>query len=116
MIDGSPVTRFAPSPTGHLHLGNARTAMFSYLAARGGDGRFVLRIEDTDAARDQPALIERVLGDLRWLGSRLGRGSGPWAARTRRTCRASAAQSTRRRLRHCVQPVGSIHASARPKS
>jgi glutamyl-tRNA synthetase len=68
MIDRSPVTRFAPSPTGHLHLGNARTAMFSYLAARGGDGRFVLRIEDTDAARDQPALIERVLGDLRWLG------------------------------------------------
>ena len=42
--------------------------MFSYLAARGGDGRFVLRIEDTDAARDQPALIARVLADLRWLG------------------------------------------------
>jgi glutamyl-tRNA synthetase len=68
MLDGSPVTRFAPSPTGYLHLGNARTALFSYLAARGGDGRFVLRIEDTDAARNEPALVARLLDDLRWLG------------------------------------------------
>ena len=68
MLDGPPVTRFAPSPTGHLHLGNARTALFSYLAARGGAGRFVLRIEDTDAERSEPELLERLLEDLRWLG------------------------------------------------
>jgi glutamyl-tRNA synthetase len=68
MPDGPPVTRFAPSPTGHLHLGNARTAFFSWLAARGNDGRFVLRIEDTDAARGDPALIDRLLDDLEWLG------------------------------------------------
>jgi glutamyl-tRNA synthetase len=68
MLDGSLVTRFAPSPTGHLHLGNARTALFSYLAARGGGGRFVLRIEDTDVARNERALIARLLDDLRWLG------------------------------------------------
>jgi glutamyl-tRNA synthetase len=68
MSDPLPVTRFAPSPTGHLHLGNARTALFSYLAARSGGGRFVLRIEDTDAARNEPALIDRVLDDLRWFG------------------------------------------------
>jgi glutamyl-tRNA synthetase len=68
MVDVTPVTRFAPSPTGHLHLGNARTALFSYLAARGGGGRFVLRIEDTDVARDEPSLVEDMLHDLRWLG------------------------------------------------
>ena len=49
------VTRFAPSPTGELHLGNARTALFSYLLARQHGGRFVLRIEDTDADRSQEA-------------------------------------------------------------
>jgi glutamyl-tRNA synthetase len=68
MPDRTPVTRFAPSPTGHLHLGNARTAFFSYLAARSGAGRFVLRIEDTDAGRSDPALTERLLDDLLWLG------------------------------------------------
>ncbi len=62
------VTRFAPSPTGHLHLGNARTALFSQLAARGGGGRFILRIEDTDAGRSDPALTARLLEDLHWLG------------------------------------------------
>ena len=68
MSDNPPVTRFAPSPTGHLHLGNARTALFSWLVARSGGGRFVLRIEDTDAARNDPALVERLLDDLHWLG------------------------------------------------
>ncbi len=68
MFDSPPVTRFAPSPTGHLHLGNARTALFSHLAARGGKGRFVLRIEDTDVVRSDAALIGRLLDDLHWLG------------------------------------------------
>ena len=51
------VTRFAPSPTGSLHLGNARTAFFSWLWARKAGGRFILRIEDTDAERSPQALI-----------------------------------------------------------
>ena len=62
------VTRFAPSPTGALHLGNARTALFNDLAARSGGGRLVLRIEDTDAERNDEAMLARLLDDLRWLG------------------------------------------------
>lgn len=62
------VTRFAPSPTGALHLGNARTALFNDLAARASRGRLVLRIEDTDAERSEEGLLQRLLEDLRWLG------------------------------------------------
>jgi len=62
------VTRFAPSPTGRLHLGNARTALLSFLAARKSGGRFILRVEDTDEARSSAALMEELLADLRWLG------------------------------------------------
>jgi glutamyl-tRNA synthetase len=65
----SPViTRFAPSPTGLLHLGNARTALFNWLYARASGGRFVLRVEDTDAARSSAAHEAALLRDLRWLG------------------------------------------------
>ncbi len=62
------VTRFAPSPTGELHLGNARTALFNFLLARRSGGRFLLRIEDTDAQRSQESHLAVVLEDLRWLG------------------------------------------------
>ena len=62
------ITRFAPSPTGALHLGNARTALFNDLAARSGGGRLVLRVEDTDAERSDEAMLARLLDDLRWLG------------------------------------------------
>jgi len=62
------VTRFAPSPTGALHLGNARTAFFNFLAARATGGRFLLRVEDTDAARSAEPLLAQQLEDLRWLG------------------------------------------------
>jgi glutamyl-tRNA synthetase len=62
------VTRFAPSPTGYLHLGNARTALYNCLAARSAGGRFVLRVEDTDAGRSEERLLEQLLADLRWLG------------------------------------------------
>jgi len=62
------VTRFAPSPTGELHLGNARTALFSYLLARHHGGRFVLRIEDTDADRSQEAFSVGLQADIAWLG------------------------------------------------
>ncbi len=62
------VTRFAPSPTGEIHLGNARTALFNWLLARRSRGRFLLRIEDTDASRSDPALAAALQDDLRWLG------------------------------------------------
>jgi nondiscriminating glutamyl-tRNA synthetase len=60
--------RFAPSPTGHLHVGNARTALFNWLLARGHGGTFILRIEDTDAERSTRESSEAILRDLRWLG------------------------------------------------
>jgi len=60
--------RFAPSPTGHLHVGNARTALFNWLLARGLNGTFVLRIEDTDAERSTRESEASILADLRWLG------------------------------------------------
>src|SRR5262249_48123621 len=62
------ITRFAPSPTGALHLGNARTAFFSHLWARKSGGRFILRIEDTDVERSRQVFLEGLLADLRWLG------------------------------------------------
>src|SRR5262245_44112800 len=60
--------RFAPSPTGQLHVGNARTALFNWLLARGHDGTFILRIEDTDAERSTKESEDSILADLRWLG------------------------------------------------
>lgn len=67
--------RFAPSPTGSLHLGNARTALFNWLVARKAGGTMILRIEDTDTAREQEGSEEGILEDLRWLG--LGWEEGP---------------------------------------
>src|ERR1700761_8824556 len=61
-------TRFAPSPTGEVHLGNARTALFNYLLARHSGERFLLRIEDTDSERSREEHTTAVLADLRWLG------------------------------------------------
>src|SRR5436190_17081158 len=62
------VTRFAPSPTGFLHIGGARTALFNWLYARGRAGRFLLRIEDTDRARSTDAAIAAIFDGLNWLG------------------------------------------------
>ncbi len=62
------VTRFAPSPTGHLHLGGARTALFNWLLARSHGGRFLLRIEDTDRARSDASITAAILEALQWLG------------------------------------------------
>ena len=61
-------TRFAPSPTGYLHVGGARTALFSYLFARHHGGEFVLRIEDTDRARSTQASVDAILEAVEWLG------------------------------------------------
>src|SRR5580704_7952258 len=62
------ITRFAPSPTGSLHLGNARTAFFCWLWARKTGGRFILRIEDTDVERSQSRFSAELMAELRWLG------------------------------------------------
>jgi glutamyl-tRNA synthetase len=62
------VTRFAPSPTGFLHVGGARTALFNWLFARRTGGRYLLRIEDTDTAREVPGAVAQILESLDWLG------------------------------------------------
>src|SRR5213075_992868 len=64
----SPRVRFAPSPTGALHIGGARTALYNWLYARGTGGVLVLRIEDTDRERSTPENVEQILDALRWLG------------------------------------------------
>ena len=68
MSPAALVTRFAPSPTGLLHLGNARTALLNFLAARKSGGRFILRVEDTDEARSNEAFMHELFTDLHWLG------------------------------------------------
>ena len=77
---GAPRVRFAPSPTGDLHVGNARTALFNWLYARRHGGVFVLRIEDTDAARSTGAHEAAILADLRWLGLSWDEGIGEGGA------------------------------------
>lgn len=68
MTNEKPRVRFAPSPTGYLHVGGARTALFNWLFARHAGGTFLLRIEDTDVERNRPELVEGILADLAWLG------------------------------------------------
>ena len=76
--------RYAPSPTGPLHLGNARTALLSWLAARAAGGRYLVRLEDLDGPRVRPGLERQILDDLRWLGldwdegPDVGGASGPY--------------------------------------
>ena len=60
--------RYAPSPTGHLHIGGARTALFDYLVARHEGGQFIIRFEDTDQSRHVESGVESQLAGLRWLG------------------------------------------------
>jgi glutamyl/glutaminyl-tRNA synthetase len=62
------ITRFAPSPTGYLHVGGARTALFNWLLARHSGGKFLLRIEDTDTARSTTQAVHQLIDDLHWLG------------------------------------------------
>ena len=68
MADENVVTRFAPSPTGHLHLGHAYSALFTEAAARETGGRFLLRIEDIDTSRARPEFESAIIEDLAWLG------------------------------------------------
>ena len=67
--DVGPVrVRFAPSPTGYLHVGGARTALFNWLFARHQRGTMILRVEDTDVERNKPELVQGIIDGLRWLG------------------------------------------------
>ena len=70
------ITRFAPSPTGYLHVGGARTALFNWLYARRMGGRFILRIEDTDLKRNTPTAMQQVIDDMKWLGIEWDEGPG----------------------------------------
>ena len=63
----APIVRFAPSPTGYLHIGGARTALFNWLFARGRGGKFLLRIEDTDRERNNPEAVAAILDGLKWM-------------------------------------------------
>lgn len=65
----APIVRFAPSPTGRIHIGNARTALYNFLFAKKRDGRFILRFDDTDFARSTRAFADFIEADLRWLGT-----------------------------------------------
>ena len=65
---GNARVRFAPSPTGYLHVGGARTALFNWLFARKERGAMILRIEDTDAERNKPELVTGIIDGLKWLG------------------------------------------------
>ena len=62
------ITRFAPSPTGFLHVGNARTALINWLYARKNNGKFILRIDDTDVTRSTEEYKNAIIRDLKWLG------------------------------------------------
>ena len=62
------VTRFAPSPTGYIHVGNLRTALMNYLIARKAGGTFILRIDDTDPERSKEEYVDGIKQDLEWLG------------------------------------------------
>jgi glutamyl-tRNA synthetase len=89
--DSKVVARFAPSPSGYLHLGNARTALLSYLAARKAGGKFILRVEDTDEARSEEVFLQSLLSDLRWFGLTWDEGpdvGGPHAPYRQRDRRA----------------------------
>jgi glutamyl-tRNA synthetase len=78
MTDRPYRVRFAPSPTGFFHVGGARTALYNWILARQHDGAFVLRIEDTDEARNRPEWTEGILDALDWIGIRRGTYEGPY--------------------------------------
>jgi glutamyl/glutaminyl-tRNA synthetase len=81
------VTRFAPSPTGYIHVGNIRAALFPYLLAAQAGGTMILRIEDTDQARFVEGATDLIVDSLRWLGIEWNEGylagGWPWPLRTK---------------------------------
>ncbi|MBE3132741.1 MAG: glutamate--tRNA ligase [Acidobacteria bacterium] len=110
--------RFAPSPTGHLHVGNARTALFNWLMARGAGGTFILRIEDTDVQRSTRESEAAILEDLRWLGLQwdegpdVGGAHGPYRQSERLHLYRSYANEliAADRAYHCFCPADTLEA------
>ncbi len=98
--------RFAPSPTGLLHVGNVRAALANYLFARRHGGQFLLRLDDTDAARNRPEYAEAIAQDLAWLGI-------AWDDSFRQSDRLAA---TRRPRAGSRRPAGCIRASKARRS
>src|SRR5215212_6231191 len=76
LVSTPPRLRFAPSPTGYLHVGGARTALFNWLYARRHGGTFILRIEDTDVERSSADMISGILSSMSWLGLTWDEGPG----------------------------------------
>ena len=114
--------RFAPSPTGYLHVGGARTALFNWLFARRHGGTFVLRIEDTDAERSSSDMVDGILDGLRWLGldwdegpadRRSGRSVLPVAARRSTSRRGCSGSSSAGRAYYCYCTTEDLKAKAR---
>ncbi len=93
--------RFAPSPTGYLHIGGARTALFNWLFARKQGGQFILRIEDTDKERSSPKMVEAILAGLSWLGLDWDEGPYYQSERLNDYCRAVAKLLTANRAYPC---------------
>src|SRR5256884_7532405 len=77
VTNARPRVRFAPSPTGMFHVGNARSLLFNWVLARQSGGAMVLRIEDTDAARNRPEWVQGILDAMAWLGIGPGEYEGP---------------------------------------
>ena len=75
-INAEVRVRFAPSPTGDLHIGGLRTALYNYLFAKANGGKFILRVEDTDKNREVEGSIERIIGSLNWAGLSFDEGPG----------------------------------------
>ena len=102
----TPFVRFAPSPTGRIHIGNVRTATLNWLYAKKHGGRFMLRLDDTDTARSTEELAQGIRDDLNWLGLRWDceeqqskrtaqRKASSVSTTTRSACRRAASSSSR---------------------
>lgn len=106
--------RFAPSPTGYLHIGGARTALFNWLFARKMGGKLILRIEDTDIERLKEDSVSQILTSLKWLGINWDEGPEP-AANTVLTISPSALIFTKNMLSSCWTKAKHTTASALPR-
>ncbi len=96
------ILRFAPSPTGRIHIGNVRTAVLNYLFAQKSGGRFILRLDDTDRERSTEEFAEGIRQDLRWLGFKWDREERQ-SARTARYAEAAEQLKRRGRLYPCYE-------------
>ena len=83
MTNSAPIVRFAPSPTGRLHIGNIRTALYNWLFAKQQGGDFILRLDDTDQERSTDEFAQGIVEDLAWLGMVVA-AVGVWLVQARR--------------------------------